>query len=150
MCASRRIAKNIKNHVLSWRSKVRPSAFDAVVQPVDEDPVEHDRVPAEAGAGSIPAPCQPSEIEKMKREFTHIPFQPWRTSCVEGKAPTEPQKRITEDSELSTVQCDYLVLNDVAACVGLKVLSMSLKSLGYGTPTVVETKGATDTFGVMW
>ena len=42
-------------------------------------------------------------FEKMKHELTHIPFKPWCTSCVKGKAQSEPHKRIEciiEDSEL--------------------------------------------------
>ena len=50
----------------------------------------------------------------------------------------------------SIVLCDYLVLKHVAASNGLKVLSMCVKSFGYGTSTVVETKGETDTFAVTW
>ena len=53
-------------------------------------------------------------------------------------------------SAFPIVPCDYFVLKDTAASDGLKVLSMSVKSFGYGTSTVVETKGATDTFGVTW
>ena len=98
-------------------------------------------------------PFEPSESEKMKHELTHIPFEPWRTSCVYGKPQSEPHKRIehiTEDSELAIVQCDYLVLKDTAASDGLKVFRMCVISFGYGTSTVVETKGATDTFAVSW
>ena len=53
-----------------------------------------------------------------------------------------------KDSELPIVHCDYLVLKDTTASDGLKVLSMYVKSFGYGTSTVVETKSATDTFAV--
>ena len=76
----------------------------------------------------------------MKHEVTHIPFQPWCTSCVKGKAQAEPHKRperIIEDSELPVVQCDYLVLKDVATG-DLKVLSMYVRTPGYGMSTVVE------------
>ena len=76
---------------------------DAFVQPVVEDPVDADRVPVETGAEPIPIPCEPSESEKMKHELTHIPFKPWCTSCVQGKAQSEPHKRIErtiEDSEV--------------------------------------------------
>ena len=86
----------------------------------------------------------------MKHDLTHIP--PWCTSCDKGKAQSEPHKRIErtiEDSELPIVQCDYLVLKDVAAS-GLKVLSMYVISFGYGTSTVTETKGATDTLAKTW
>ena len=89
----------------------------------------------------------------MKHELTHIPFQPWCTSCVKGKAQAEPHKRIEcfiEDSELPVVQCDYLVLKDVAVTSGLKVLSMYVRTFGYGISTVVEMKGATDTFATVW
>ena len=48
------------------------------------------------------------------------------------------------------VQCDYLVLKDVAATSGLKVLSMYVRPFGYGMSTVVEMKGATDTFAAVW
>ena len=70
------------------------------------------------------------------------------TSCVKGKAQAEPHKpieRITEDSEHPIVQCDHFVLEDIAVSDGLKVLGMCVQSFGYGTSTVVETKGATDT-----
>ena len=111
-----------------------------------------DRILVEAGTEPITTPCAPSESEKMKHELTHIPFKPWCTSSVKGKTQSEPHKRIeriTERSELSIVQCGYLVLKDTAASDGLKVLS-NVKSFGYGTSTVVETKVATDTFVVTW
>ena len=75
------------------------------------------------------------------------------TSCVKGKAQSELHKRIErtlEDSELAIVQCDYLVLKDVATSGGVNVLSIFVKSFGYGTTTDVETTGATDTFAVTW
>ena len=74
-----------------------------------------------------PVPHEPSEFEKLKHQLTHIPFQPWCTSCVKGKAQEEPHKRtvrIIEVSELPVIQCDHLMLKDVAATRGLKVLSM--------------------------
>ena len=87
---------------------------DAFAQPVVEDPVDADRVLVQTGAEPIPIPCEPSESEKMKHDLTHIPFKPWCTSCVKGKAPSEPPykriERTIEDRELPTVQCDYLVL----------------------------------------
>ena len=100
-----------------------------------------------------PVPHDPSEFEKQKIHLTHIPFQPWCTSCVKGKAQAEPHKRterIIEDSELPVIQCDYLMLKDVAGTSGLKVLSMYVRTFGYGMSTVVETKGPTDMFATMW
>ena len=82
---------------------------DADVTPIVRDPMDEDRIPAEAGAEMTPVPHEPSEFEKMKHQLTHIPFQPWRTSCVKGKAQAEPHKRterIIEDSELPVIQCD--------------------------------------------
>ena len=102
----------------------------------------------------IPAPCEPSEMGEMKHELTHVPFQPWCTSWVKGKAQAEHHKRIeriTENSELPIVQWeDCLVLKDVAASDGLKVLNMYVKPCGYGTSTVVAMKGETDKFAMMW
>ena len=86
---------------------------DADVTPIVRDLLDDDRIPVESGAEITPVPCEPSESEKMKHELTHIPFQPWCTSCFKGKAQAEPHKRterIIEDSELPVVQCDYLVL----------------------------------------
>ena len=100
-----------------------------------------------------PVPREPSEFEKQKHNLTHIPFQPWCTSCVKGKAQAEPHKRterIIEDSELPVIQCDYLMLKDVAGTGGLKVLSMYVRTFGYGMSTVVGTKGLTDMFATMW
>ena len=42
------------------------------------------------------------------------------------------------------------MLKDVAGTGGLKVLSMYVRTFGYGMSTVVETKGPTDMFATMW
>ena len=103
----------------------------------------------ESGTQMTPVPHDPSEFEKQKHHLTRIPFQPWCTSCVKGKAQTEPHnrtERIIEDSELPVIHCDYLMLKDVAGTGGLKVLSMYVRTFGYGMSTVVEMKGPTDMF----
>ena len=126
---------------------------DADVKPIVRDPMDDDRVLVESGAETTHVPHEHSEFEKQKHHLTHIPFQPWRTSCVKGKAQAERHKRterIIEDSELSVIQCDYLMLKDVAGTGGLKVLSMYERTLGYGTSTVAETKGPTDMFATVW
>ena len=126
---------------------------DVDVKPVVRDPMDDDRVLVESGAEMTLVPHEPSEFEKQKRNLTHIPFQPWCTSCVKGKAQAEPHKRterIIEDSELPVIQCDYLMLKDVAGTSGLKVLSMYVRTFGYGMSAVVETKGPTDMFATMW
>ena len=118
---------------------------DADVKPIVRDPMDDDRVLVESGAEMTPVPHEPSEFEKQKHNLTHIPFQPWCTSCVKGTAQAEPHKRterIIEDSELPVIHCDYLMLKDVAGTSGLKVLSMYVRTFGYGMSTVVETKGA--------
>ena len=66
------------------------------------------------------------------------------------KQSTSETERVIEDSELPVVQCDYLVLKDVAATNGLKVLSMYVRTFGYGMSTVVEMKGPTDTYATVW
>ena len=126
---------------------------DADVKPIVRDPMDHDRVLVESGAEVTHVPHEPSEFEKQKHHLTHIPFQPWCTSCVKGKAQAEPHKRterIIENSELPVIQCDYLMLKDVAGTGGLKVLSMYVRTFGYGMSTVVESKGPTDMFATMW
>ena len=113
---------------------------DADVEPSVRDPT--------------PVPHEPSEFEKLEHHhLTHIPFQPWCTSCVKSKAQAEPHKRmerIIGDSELPVIQCDYLMLKDVAGTSALKVLSLYVRTFGYGMSTVVETKGPTDMFATMW
>ena len=126
---------------------------DVDVKPVVRDPMDDDRVLVQSGTEMTPVPHEPSEFEKQKHNLTHIPFQPWCTSCVKGKAQAEPHKRterIIEDSELPVIQCDYLMLKDTAGTSGLKVLSMYVRTFGYGMSTVVETKGPTDMFATMW
>ena len=106
---------------------------DADVKPIVRDPMDDDRVLVESGAEMTLVPHEPSEFEKQKHHLTHIPCQPWCTSCV--KAQAEPHKRterIIEDSELPLIQCDYLMLKDVAGTGGLKVLSMYVRTFGYG------------------
>ena len=116
------------------------------VKPVVRDPMDDDRVLVESGTEMTPVPREPHNL-------THIPFQPWCTSCVKGKAQAEPHKRterIIEDSELPVIQCDYLMLKDTAGTGELKVLSMYVRTFGYGMSTVVETKGPTDMYATMW
>ena len=48
--------KGLKNHVLSWRSSVRPSAMTQSCNQLLRPPLEDDGIPAEAGAGMILAP----------------------------------------------------------------------------------------------
>ena len=103
--------------------------------------MDENRILVESGAEMTPVPHELSEFEKLKHHRTHIPFQPRCTSCVKGKAQAEPHKRterITEDSELPVIQCDFLMLKDVAGTGGLKVLSMYVSIFGYGMSTVVE------------
>ena len=50
----------------------------------------------------------------------------------------------------SHTNVDYLILKDTAGTGGLKVLSMYVRTFGYGMSTVVETKGPTDMFATMW
>ena len=126
---------------------------DVDVKPVVQDPMDDERVPVESGTEMTPVPREPSEFEKQKHNLTHIPFQPWCTSCVKGKAQADPHKRterIIEDSELPVIQCDYLMLKDTAGTGGLKVLSMYVRTFGYGMSTVVETKGPTDSYATTW
>ena len=123
---------------------------DVDVKPVVRDPMDDDRILVESGTEMT---LVPHEFEKQKHNLTHIPFQPWCTSCVKGKAQAEPHKRterIIEDSELPVIQCDCLMLKDTAGTGGLKVLSMYVRTFGYGMSTVVETKGPTDMFATMW
>ena len=97
------------------------------MKPIVQDPKDDDRILVESGAEMAPVSHEPSEFEKLKHQLTHIPFQPWCTSCVKGKAQAEPHKRterIIEDSELPVIQCDHLMLKDVAGTSGLKMLSM--------------------------
>ena len=80
---------------------------DVDVKPVVRDPMDDDRILVESGAEMTLVPHEPSEFEKQKHHLSHIPFQPWCTSCVKGKAQAEPHKRterIIEDSELPVIQ----------------------------------------------
>ena len=131
---------------------VRPRSADAIAQAHVEDPVDDGRIPVEARAEPIRTPCENSEFEKMKHELTHS-HSNQGAHHASKKAQAEPKKRIeriVEHSQLPIVQCAYLVLKDVAASDGLTVSSMYVKSFGNGTSTVVETKGATDTFAMRW
>ena len=89
---------------------------------------------------------------QTRHNLTHMPFQPWCTSCVKGKAQAEPHKRTErtiEDSELPVIQCDYIMLQDVAGR-WTESAQHVCRTFGYGMSTVVETKGPTDMFATMW
>ena len=126
---------------------------DADVTSIFRDPMDDVRIPVESGAEIVPVLHEPSESEKMKHDLTLIQSQPWCTSCVRGKAQAVPHKRterIIEDSELPVVRCDYLMLKDLAGTGGLKVLSMYVRTFGYGMSTVVNMKGPTDIYATVW
>ena len=108
---------------------------DAGVKPIVRDPMNDDKILVESGAEMTPVRHEPSQFKKLKHQITHIPFQLWCTSCVKSKAQAEQHKRTErtiEDSELPMIQCDYLMLKDVAGTGGLKVLSMYVRTFGYG------------------
>ena len=89
--------------------------------------MDDDRIFAESGAGMTPVLRELSEDEKLKHQLTHIPFQPMVHIMRHRQTQAKPHKRterIIADSELPVIQCDYLMLKDVAATSGLKVLSM--------------------------
>ena len=93
--------KILKTHAYELKI-LTTHAYETHAYELVEDPVDDDRIPVEVGA-------EP-ESEKLIHDLT---FKPWCTSCVKGKAHAGPHKRIeriTEDSELPIVQCDYLVL----------------------------------------
>ena len=101
-------------HKLSEKTCIQ----DADVKLVVRDPMDDDRVLVESGAEMTPVPHEPSEFEKQKHNLTHIPFQPWCTSCVKAQAePHKRTRRIIEDRELPGIQCDHLMLKDVAGQV---------------------------------
>ena len=60
------------------------------------------------------------------------------------------QSASSKTAKLPVIQCDYLMLKDVAATGGLKVLSMYVRTCGHGMSTVVDIEGPTDTFATMW
>ena len=125
----------------------------ADVKPIVRHLMDDDRILVESGTEMTPVPHEPSEFEKLKRHLTHIPFQSWCTSSVKGTARTEPQKRterIIEDSEVPVTQCDCLMLKDVPGTSGLKVLSMYVRTFGYGMSTIADMKSPTDTFATVW
>ena len=104
--------------------KIMRTRQDADVKLIVGDLMDDDRILVVSGAEMTFLPHEASEFEKLKHQLTHIPFQPWCTSCVRGKAQAEPHKRterIVEDSELPVMQCDYLMLKDVAGTGGLNM-----------------------------
>ena len=61
------------------------------------------------------------------------------------------QKRVSDSTNTQKrLECDYLMLKDVAGTCGLKMLGMYVRTFGYGVSTVVEKKGPTDTFATVW
>ena len=75
-----------------------PACQDADVKPIVRDPMDDDRVLVESGAEMTLVPHEPSEFEKQKHFLTHIPFQPWCTSCVKAK---HKRNHISAQSESS-------------------------------------------------
>ena len=55
---------------------------DADMKPIVRDPMDDDTILVESGAEMTLVPHEPSEFEKLKHHLTHIPFQPWCTSCM--------------------------------------------------------------------
>ena len=105
--------------------------------------MDDDRVLVQSGAEMTPVPHEPSEFAKQKHNLTHTSFQQWCISCVKGKAQAESHKRterIIQDSEPQVIQCDYLMLKDVAGTGGLKVPSMYVKHSDKTCPQSLKRK----------
>ena len=79
------VRKNDGVEICHERQRKR-ACQDVDVKPVVRDPMEDDRVLVESGAEMTLVPHEPSELKKQKHNLTHIPFQPWYTSCVKGKS----------------------------------------------------------------
>ena len=98
-------------------------------------------------------PHELSEVVKQKHHLIHIPFQPWCT-CVKRQSTSGTThtrtERFIEDCELPVIQCDYLMLKDVAGTGGLKELSRYVRTFGHGMSTVLEPKGPTVLLTTMW
>ena len=108
---------------------------DADVKPVVRDPMDDDRILVESGAEmtlfhmSLPSLKNRNTIS-LTSHFNHGAHH-----ASKAKQKAEPHKRterIIEDSELPVIQCDYLMLKDVAGTGGLKVFSMYVRTFGYG------------------
>ena len=131
------MCQSAENHgvVIIHECQRKRACLDVDVKPVVRDPMDDDRVLVESGTETTPlVPHEPSEFEEQKHNLTRIQFQPWCTSCVNGKAQAEPHKRterIIEDSELPVIQC--LMLKDTAGTGGLKVLNMYVRTFGYAS-----------------
>ena len=70
-----------------------------------------------------------------------------------GKAQAEPHKRterIIEDSELPVIHCGLSHTERGCGHRWTEVLSMYVRTFGYGMSTVVDMKGPTDMYATMW
>ena len=85
---------------------------DVDVKPVVRDPMDDDRVLVESRTEMTPVPCEPSEFDKQEHNLTHIPFQPWCTSCVKGKAQADPHKRFESAQHV----CENIWIRHVHSC----------------------------------
>ena len=83
--------KNGGAEIIAYKRRNR-NCPDADVKPIVRDTMDDDKILVESGAEMTLAPHEPSEFKKLKHQLTHLPFQPWRTSCVKGKAQAEPHK----------------------------------------------------------
>ena len=82
-----KMRKNDGVEIIHERQRKR-ACRDVDVKPVVRDPMDDDRVLVESGTEMTPVPREPSEFEKQKHNLTHIPFQPWCTSCVKQRQST--------------------------------------------------------------
>ena len=98
---------------------------DVNVKPFVRDPMDDDRVLVESGTEMTPVPHEPSEFEKQKHNLISHPIATMvhivRQRQRHKRNHTSEQSAFIEDSELPVIQCDYLILKDVAGTGGLTV-----------------------------
>ena len=89
-------------------------------------------------------------LEKMKTRVVTHPIQTMlhimRQRHSTGRNHTNESSVSPKTANFPLFSVTTMFLQDTADSEGLQDLSMYVKSSGYGTSTVVETKGATDTF----
>ena len=115
----------------------------ADVKPIVRDSMDDDRVLVKSsGAEMTLVPHEPSEFEKTETSSHSHPMSTMVHHASKHKRNhTNEQSASSKTSELPVIQCDYLMLKDVPGTGGLKVLSMYVRTFGYGMSRVVETRG---------
>ena len=86
--------------------------------PTVEDTIDVAREDAEANVPlAVPSPKEPGAAERVRHEFTHMPYRSWCFSCGAGRGADDAHRKSDGYTGPPRVECDFMFLSFLLDCL---------------------------------